>query len=233
MRRKRAVAVSVQLAESEDPQPALGVRNAFRLCRSADQSHIKRPCEIILLFKCYATLCCHWGDFCTYSSVKTLDTVVSFKLLFLFFLKCLCDPSEWQYERSAVLHVLHFHETFDVILFSEFSFSSLHKLSSQRQINMARRQVSKPTGNVHNQMFLAKLLFSLHSPGGFLCTNSWHFPKNDICKIRPCECERFKWTRPEESDRKRRPHKKTDGLGYAISLTTGQQKSSHALDKGA
>lgn len=150
-----------------------------------------------------------------------------------FFLKCLCDPSEWQYERSAVLHVLHFHETFDVILFSEFSFSSLHKLSSQRQINMARRQVSKPTGNVHNQMFLAKLLFSLHSPGGFLCTNSWHFPKNDICKIRPCECERFKWTRPEESDRKRRPHKKTDGLGYAISLTTGQQKSSHALDKGA
>lgn len=150
-----------------------------------------------------------------------------------FFLKCLCDPSEWQYERSAVLHVLHFHETFDVILFSEFSFSSLHKLSSQQQINMARRQVSKPTGNVHNQMFLAKLLFSLHSPGGFLCTNSWHFPKNDICKIRPCECERFKWTRPEESDRKRRPHKKTDGLGYAISLTTGQQKSSHALDKGA
>lgn len=150
-----------------------------------------------------------------------------------FFLKCLCDPSEWQYERSAVLHVLHFHETFDVILFSEFSFSSLHKLSSQRQINMARRQVSKPTGNVHNQMFLAKLLFSLHSPGGFLCTNSWHFPKNDICKIRPCECECFKWTRPEESDRKRRPHKKTDGLGYAISLTTGQQKSSHALDKGA
>lgn len=99
MRRKRAVAVSVQLAESEDPQPALGVRNAFRLCRSADQSHIKRPCEIILLFKCYATLCCHWGDFCTYSSVKTLDTVVSFKLLFLFFLKCLYDPSEWQYER--------------------------------------------------------------------------------------------------------------------------------------
>lgn len=84
-----------------------------------------------------------------------------------FFLKCLCDPSEWQYERSAVLHVLHFHETFDVILFSEFSFSSLHKLSSQQQINMARRQVSKPTGNVHNQMFLAKLLFSLHSPGGF------------------------------------------------------------------
>lgn len=150
-----------------------------------------------------------------------------------FFLKCLCDPSEWQYERSAVLHVLHFHETFDVILFSEFSFSSLHKLSSQQQINMARRQVSKPTGNVHNQMFLAKLLFSLHSPGGFLCTNSWHFPKNDICKIRPCECECFKWTRPEESDRKRRPHKKTDGLGYAISLTTGQQKSSHALDKGA
>lgn len=232
MRRKRAVAVSVQLAESEDPQPALGVRNAFRLCRSADQSHIKRPCEIILLFKCYATLCCHWGDFCTYSSVKTLDTVVSFKLLF-FFLKCLYDPSEWQYERSAVLHVLHFHETFDVILFSEFSFSSLHKLSSQRQINMARRQVSETNGKCpQSNVFSQTFIFSPLS-GGFLCTNSWHFPKNDICKIRPCECERFKWTRPEESDRKRRPHKKTDGLGYAISLTTGQQKSSHALDKGA
>lgn len=232
MRRKRAVAVSVQLAESEDPQPALGVRNAFRLCRSADQSHIKRPCEIILLFKCYATLCCHWGDFCTYSSVKTLDTVVSFKLLF-FFLKCLCDPSEWQFERSAVLHVLHFHETFDVILFSEFSFSSLHKLSSQRQINMARRQVSETNGECpQSNVFSQTFIFSPLS-GGFLCTNSWHFPKNDICKIRPCECERFKWTRPEESDRKRRPHKKTDGLGYAISLTTGQQKSSHALDKGA
>lgn len=150
-----------------------------------------------------------------------------------FFLKCLYDPSEWQYERSAVLHVLHFHETFDVILFSEFSFSSLHKLSSQQQINMARRQVSKPTGKCpQSNVFSQTVIFSPLS-GGFLCTNSWHFPKNDICKIRPCECERFKWTRPEESDRKRRPHKKTDGLGYAISLTTGQQKSSHALDKGA
>lgn len=150
-----------------------------------------------------------------------------------FFLKCLCDPSEWQYERSAVLHVLHFHETFDVILFSEFSFSSLHKLSSQRQINMARRQVSETNGKCpQSNVFSQTFIFSPLS-GGFLCTNSWHFPKNDICKIRPCECERFKWTRPEESDRKRRPHKKTDGLGYAISLTTGQQKSSHALDKGA
>lgn len=85
-----------------------------------------------------------------------------------------------------------------------------------------------PQSNVFSQTFIFSPL-----SGGFLCTNSWHFPKNDICKIRPCECERFKWTRPEESDRKRRPHKKTDGLGYAISLTTGQQKSSHALDKGA
>lgn len=85
-----------------------------------------------------------------------------------------------------------------------------------------------PQSNVFSQTFIFSPL-----SGGFLCTNSWHFPKNDICKIRPCECECFKWTRPEESDRKRRPHKKTDGLGYAISLTTGQQKSSHALDKGA
>lgn len=50
VRRKRAVAVSVQLAESEDPQPALWVRYAFRLCWSADQSHIKRRCKLILLF---------------------------------------------------------------------------------------------------------------------------------------------------------------------------------------
>lgn len=233
MRRKRAVAVSVQLAESEDPQPALGVRNAFRLCRSADQSHIKRPCEIILLFKCYATLCCHWGDFCTYSSVKTLDTVVSFKLLFFFFkvsvwavrmtVRTLSRPPCVAFSRDFWCDFV-----FRVQLFipPQIIFTTTDK---HGETTGFRNQ----QGNVHNQMFLAKLLFSLHSPGGFLCTNSWHFPKNDICKIRPCECERFKWTRPEESDRKRRPHKKTDGLGYAISLTTGQQKSSHALDKGA
>lgn len=51
VRRKRAVAVSFQLAESEDLQPAFWVRNAFRLLWSADQLYIKRCWKIILLFK--------------------------------------------------------------------------------------------------------------------------------------------------------------------------------------
>lgn len=68
VRGKRAVAVSVQLAESEEPQPALWVRNAFWLCWSADQSHIKRRSKLILLFKYYAIGYCHWGDFSTHSS---------------------------------------------------------------------------------------------------------------------------------------------------------------------
>lgn len=51
VRQERAVAVSVQLAESEDLQPAFWVRNAFRLLWSADQLYIKRRWKIILLFK--------------------------------------------------------------------------------------------------------------------------------------------------------------------------------------
>lgn len=68
-RGKCAVAASVQLAESKDPQPAFWIRNPFWLCCSADQSHIKRHRKFILVFKHYAICRCHWGDFSTGSFI--------------------------------------------------------------------------------------------------------------------------------------------------------------------
>lgn len=57
--RKRAVAVSIQLADCEDPQPALWVRNALWLRWSADHAHFKRYWRLILLFKDYTKSYCH------------------------------------------------------------------------------------------------------------------------------------------------------------------------------
>lgn len=57
----------------------------------------------------------------------------------------------------------------------------------------------------------------------------WHFSPKSAPVIRLL----LQMNTLGESIRKWRPHKLTDGRSYAISLTTGQQKSSHALDKGA
>lgn len=123
VRRKRAVAVRIQLAESEDPQPALWVRNAFWLCWSADQSHIKRQWKLILLLKYYAIGYCHWGDFSPHSSLS--DTWLSWSRLYLkglfdltltFFnvsLIKMCYLSKWLANSSnvcsAFLHLSHFY----------------------------------------------------------------------------------------------------------------------------
>lgn len=91
------------------------------------------------------------------------------------------------------------------------------------------------------------LIFPLHqSKKSPRYLSRWHFSNLQTFLLSSCDQDMFfflfqvifvqnerEWMCWKNVPGKCGPHKLPDGRGDAISLTTGQQKSSHALDKGA
>ena len=130
VKRKRAVAASVQLAAGGEPRPALCVRNVFWSCWSADQSHIKRQWKLILIL--------HTG-----SVWHLIELLLKAKDWFTsLLLKCVDCPNASDVCWATRCYTLARHLVSDV---------PSRNCSSQQQVsNHVRPKTLRSTGNVHD-----------------------------------------------------------------------------------